>query len=64
MPQRRGGPSAGEQVQVAGYSRELRTSMDNQSIPGKGWFMILRLYGPLEAWFQKMWRPGEIDLQG
>ena len=33
-----------------------------QTIPGKGWFMILRLYGPLEAWFDKTWRPGEIEL--
>lgn len=29
----------------------------------KGWFMILRLYGPLEPWFDKTWRPGEIELQ-
>ena len=29
-------------------------------MPGKGWFMILRLYGPLEPWFDKTWRPGEI----
>jgi hypothetical protein len=34
-----------------------------QTIPGKGWFMILRLYGPLEAWFDKTWRPGEIEPQ-
>ena len=35
-----------------------------QTIPGKGWFVILRLYGPLEAWFNKTWRPGEIEKQG
>ena len=34
-----------------------------QTIPGKGWFMILRLYGPLEPWFAKTWRPGEIEMQ-
>jgi len=34
-----------------------------QTIPGKGWFMILRLYGPLEPWFNKTWRPGEIERQ-
>ena len=34
-----------------------------QTLPGKGWFMILRLYGPLEPWFDKTWRPGEIELQ-
>lgn len=32
-----------------------------QTIPGKGWFMILRLYGPLEPWFEKTWRPSEIE---
>jgi len=34
-----------------------------QTIPGKGWFMLFRLYGPLEPWFDKTWRPGEIELQ-
>ncbi|PHQ33062.1 DUF1254 domain-containing protein [Rhodopirellula bahusiensis] len=33
-----------------------------QTIPGKGWWTILRLYGPLEPWFDKSWRPGEIQL--
>ncbi|VVD75629.1 signal peptide protein [Pandoraea pneumonica] len=32
-----------------------------QTVPGKGWFTILRLYGPLEAWFDKTWKPGEIE---
>jgi hypothetical protein len=32
-----------------------------QSIPGKGWFALFRLYGPLEPWFDKTWRPGEIE---
>lgn len=31
-----------------------------QTVPGKGFFVILRLYGPLEPWFDKTWRPGEI----
>jgi hypothetical protein len=33
-----------------------------QTIPGKGWWVILRLYGPLEPWFDKTWRPGEIEI--
>lgn len=33
-----------------------------QTIPGKGWFTMFRLYGPLEPWFDKTWRPGEIEL--
>jgi hypothetical protein len=32
-----------------------------QTAPGKGWFTILRLYGALEPWFDKAWRPGEIE---
>jgi len=34
-----------------------------ETIPGKGWFMIFRLYGPLEPWFNQTWRPGAIELQ-
>ena len=33
-----------------------------QTVAGKGWFTILRLYGPLESWFDKTWKPGEIEL--
>jgi hypothetical protein len=33
-----------------------------QTVPGKGWFVGLRLYGPLEPWFDKTWRPGEIEM--
>ena len=29
--------------------------------PGKSWFAIFRLYGPLEPWFEKTWIPGEIE---
>jgi hypothetical protein len=32
-----------------------------QTIPGKGWNMILRLYEPLEAWVNGTWKPGEIE---
>ncbi|WP_204305464.1 DUF1254 domain-containing protein [Enterobacter ludwigii] len=32
-----------------------------QTVPGKGWFTIFRLYGPLESWFDKSWKPGEIE---
>jgi hypothetical protein len=32
-----------------------------QTVPGKGWWVMLRLYGPLEPWFDKSWRPGEIE---
>lgn len=32
-----------------------------QTVPGKGWNVLLRLYGPDEAWFDKTWQPGEIE---
>ncbi len=35
-----------------------------ETVPGKGWFAILRMYGPLEPWFDKSWRPGAIEPAG
>jgi hypothetical protein len=33
-----------------------------QTIPGKSWWLALRMYGPLEPWIKQTWRPGEIEL--
>jgi hypothetical protein len=33
-----------------------------QTDPEKGWFVILRLYSPLQTFFDKTWRPGEVEL--
>lgn len=33
-----------------------------QTMPGKGWNALLRLYGPLEPWFNKSWKPGDFEL--
>jgi len=33
-----------------------------QTVHGNGWNTILRLYSPLEPWFDKTWRPGEIEM--
>jgi hypothetical protein len=33
-----------------------------QTIPGKVWFAMIRIYDPLEPWFDKTWRIGEIEL--
>ena len=35
-----------------------------QTIENKGWFTLLRIYGPLESWFDKTWKPGEIEIIG
>jgi hypothetical protein len=32
------------------------------TVPGKGYFAILRLYGPTEAAINKSWKPGDIEL--
>ena len=32
-----------------------------QTLPGKGWHMLFRLYGPEQAWFDQTWRPSEIE---
>jgi hypothetical protein len=33
-----------------------------QTVPGKGWNSLLRLYGPGQAWFDKTWKPGDFEL--
>lgn len=32
-----------------------------QTIPGKGYNVALRLYGPLEPWLNQTWRAGDIE---
>jgi hypothetical protein len=33
-----------------------------ETLPGKSWFVILRMYGPLEPWIDQTWRPSEVEL--
>lgn len=33
-----------------------------QTTPGKSYSVLLRLYGPLEPWFEKTWKPSDIEL--
>ena len=35
-----------------------------RTVPGKGYFAILRLYSPTEAAINKSWKPGDIELTG
>ena len=32
-----------------------------RTVPGKGYFIVLRLYGPTEASFDKSWKPGDLQ---
>ena len=33
-----------------------------KTIPGRGWFQILRFYSPTKPFFDKSWQPGEVEL--
>jgi hypothetical protein len=33
-----------------------------ETIPGKSWFVIIRMYAPLKPWIDQTWRPGEVEL--
>jgi hypothetical protein len=33
-----------------------------KTIPDRGWFQIIRCYSPTEGFFDKSWRPGEVEL--
>jgi hypothetical protein len=32
-----------------------------RTVPGQGFFVILRIYGPTQAFFDKTWVPGDIE---
>ena len=33
-----------------------------KTVPGRGWFQIIRCYSPTKGFFDKSWRPGEVEL--
>ena len=35
-----------------------------ETVPGKGWFAVFRLYGPLQPWFDKIWQLNDIQPMG
>jgi hypothetical protein len=35
-----------------------------ETVPGKAWFQLFRLYGPLEPWFDQSWRLNEFEAIG
>ena len=43
---------------------EGRESNWVETLPGKSWFVILRLYGPLEPWFDRSWKLNEFEPAG
>ncbi len=39
-------------------SRSLLLTGNTSTIPGKSWWLALRMYGPLQPWIDQTWRPG------
>ena len=35
-----------------------------QTVPGKAWFVLFRVYGPLEPWFKKTWQLNDFEEMG
>jgi hypothetical protein len=35
-----------------------------ETIEGRGWFTLLRFYGPLHSFFDRTWKPGDIERSG
>lgn len=33
-----------------------------KTLPGQGWFTYIRIYGPLEPFFEKTWKPDDIEM--
>jgi len=53
-----GGPSAaadGKKTFTILHTNDLHSNFSGwvQTMPGKGWSVLLRLYGPLEPWFDE-----------
>jgi hypothetical protein len=33
-----------------------------RTMPGENWYLIMRLYDPTKEWFDKLWKPENIEL--
>ena len=47
------GPTAPEGALIANWT---------ETVPNKAWFALLRLYGPLQPWFDRTWKPSDLEL--
>jgi hypothetical protein len=46
------GPELPEGVPASNWRR---------TVPGKGWFVLFRLYSPTQPFFDNSWRPGDFE---
>ena len=54
-------PDGTTDIYIGPTAPENKTNNWLQTIPGKGFFTVLRLYNPLQPFFDKTWRPSEIE---
>ena len=59
----RGRPPEDNRNIINGILWRLRTGAPWRDVPEKYGNTVLRMYGALEPWFNKSWRPSEIELQ-
>ncbi len=55
-------PDGSYDIYVGPVAPKGKESNWMQSVPGKGWNTLFRLYGPLDPWFDKIWLPGDFEL--
>jgi hypothetical protein len=55
-----GDDDAGTDIFFGPTAPEGREGNWVRTVPGKAWFPYLRLYGPLQPWFDGTWKPDEI----
>ena len=54
-------PGGSTEIYIGPAAPEGKETNWIQTVPGKGFFAILRLYNPLQPFFDKTWRPSEIE---
>jgi hypothetical protein len=54
-------PDGSTDIYLGPTAPEGKTDNWLQTVPGKGFFAILRLYNPEASFFDKSWRPSEIE---
>jgi hypothetical protein len=57
-------PDGSTEVYIGPTAPDGKESHWLEPVPGKGFFTVLRLYNPLQAFFDKTWRPSEIEPPG
>ncbi len=54
-------PDGSTDLYLGPHAPEGKTGNWLATVPGKGYFAILRLYGPTEAALNKSWKPGDFE---